>query len=245
MRKSYLQRIFIGFKKGYQTPTLPDHIIEFTNKPLIRIMRVLGGISFLNILSKTYLNFPIFILYICFFFTLIFTLFHFYLTYHRLKFMIKTLKSGALEVINSPLDRLAFLVSKALYCLKGACDQAQPIGLGLMIGVDDILKNSDNEPIFTPFLGNLLNKVIDKKPITGTEQSVKNILETIRSNNENTKITRSILDHLKELNLSGDLTKDEFDEMRNIVVDKQDELKAKNSVIKSELKSKLSDIIDK
>lgn len=129
--KSYLKRILIGFKLGYKTQTLPDHIIEFTNKPLIRIIRVLGGISFLTIMSKSYLNYHISILFIAVFFTFIFTIYHFYFSYNRFKHIRYILKSDKLEVRNSPLDRLATLSARALICFKGACDMALPTGLAL------------------------------------------------------------------------------------------------------------------
>jgi hypothetical protein len=119
-----------GFKKAYDTPTLPYHILTFTMQPIIRIIRFLGGVSFLTILSKSHLNYHISILFIAMFFAVIFTIYHFYLAYHRFKHIRFLLKSGAYEVRNSPLDRLAFLVAKTLGCLKGACEQAQPIGLG-------------------------------------------------------------------------------------------------------------------
>jgi hypothetical protein len=61
MKKSLTQRLLIGLKKGYNTPTLPVKILEIQKYPLIRILRFLGGISIFSILfilSKNYLNFP-------------------------------------------------------------------------------------------------------------------------------------------------------------------------------------------
>lgn len=136
--KSIFRSLLKGFKKGYEIPTLPPHIIEFTNKPLIRILRFLGGVSFLAMMSNSYLHYPLWFLAILTLFTLIFTVYHFYLSYHRFKHIRYLLKSGAYEVRNSPLDRLAFLAAKAIGCLKGTCQEAQPVGLGiyLMLGAD-------------------------------------------------------------------------------------------------------------
>jgi hypothetical protein len=54
--KSLANRAKLGFVKGYQTPTLPPHIIAFQNKVFMRIFRVLGGLSIiLMIASKSYL----------------------------------------------------------------------------------------------------------------------------------------------------------------------------------------------
>ena len=54
------KRAFTGFKKAYSIPSLPEHILKFTMDPSIRILRFLGGISFLFIVSKAHLNFPIY-----------------------------------------------------------------------------------------------------------------------------------------------------------------------------------------
>ena len=57
--KSIFKSILTGVKKGYQTPTLPIHIIEFTNQPLTRILRVIGGVSFITMMSNRHLHFPL------------------------------------------------------------------------------------------------------------------------------------------------------------------------------------------
>ena len=69
MNRTIFSRIMIGIKKGWNTPTLPQHLIELNNKPLIRIMRFLGGLSIFMIITHKY-GHPI-ILYINLFITLI------------------------------------------------------------------------------------------------------------------------------------------------------------------------------
>jgi hypothetical protein len=228
--KSTLNSLVKGFKKAYSVPTLPDYIIEFTNKPLIRIMRFLGGVSFLTILSKSHLNSHISILFIAMFFATIFTIYHFYLSYHRFKHIRYLLKSDKLEVRNSPLDRLAFLAAKVVTCLKGVCQEAQPVGLGLglMLGADEVLKYGNAEPFFGPLMGGILKGVLPAKPTKESEEIIKSAFELLRANRSNVNTTNNLLDLLKDSNLTGDLTKDEFEEMKNILVEKQDELKTKD-----------------
>jgi hypothetical protein len=243
--KSTLNSLVKGFKKAYSIPTLPDHIIEFTNKPLIRIMRFLGGVSFLTILSKSHLNYHISILFIAMFFATIFTIYHFYLSYHRFKHIRYLLKSDKLEVKKSPLDRLAFLAAKVLTCLKGVCQEAQPVGLCLMLGADEVLKYGNAEPFFGPLMGGILKGVLPAKPTKESEEIIKSAFELLRANRSNVNTNNNLLDLLKDSNFTGDLTKDEFEEMKNILVEKQEELKSKDSALKTELKSKISEIIDK
>lgn len=80
MNKSIFQQLKTGIIKGWKTPTLPDYLINLLNNPLIRIFRILGGISYLIILGKSYIPiiFPIyiiaFIIAIFFFYYFIFIL---------------------------------------------------------------------------------------------------------------------------------------------------------------------------
>ena len=48
--------IFRGLKKGYDTEVLPPIVIGFLKKPVIRILRVIGGVCvILALFNKTFL----------------------------------------------------------------------------------------------------------------------------------------------------------------------------------------------
>ena len=96
---SRLERLQIGLKKGWETDTLPDHLMKLYTNPLIRIFRVLGGLSILALLSNKLLYFPIFVLYAVLGFSFVFTVFMFYIAYHRIKHIIYILKSDKLDII--------------------------------------------------------------------------------------------------------------------------------------------------
>ena len=51
-KKTKLQRIWKGIKLGWSLPSLPVSEEKFHNHLIIRIFRVLGGISILLVLSK-------------------------------------------------------------------------------------------------------------------------------------------------------------------------------------------------
>jgi hypothetical protein len=53
-------------------------------------------------------------------------------------------------------------------------------------------------------------------------------------------MNKSFLDQLKDLNVEGDLTNDEFSEMQKLILENQDSLKSKNT----ELKSKILELLD-
>ena len=80
------------------TPTLPDNIIKLNNNPVIRIFIVIGGISFILIVTHRldYLGTGLlflFALIICTIFVFLFVIDQLFLSYHRIKHMIKLFNS--------------------------------------------------------------------------------------------------------------------------------------------------------
>src|ERR1700734_1125242 len=141
--------------------------------------------------------------------------YHTYLTYHRIKHTIYLVTSYKLEVRNSPLDRFSFLAAKALTSLKTGCESGPQIGvgLGLMLGADEILKQANVEPFFGPLLGGALKAVLPQKPTSETENLIKASYKLIRSNGTNIREARIISDQLETTNSEGNLTKEEYSEL--------------------------------
>lgn len=50
--KTIMQRIWLGVKKAWSLTSLPVSVSVFNNYPLVRVFRVLGGISILLVLGK-------------------------------------------------------------------------------------------------------------------------------------------------------------------------------------------------
>jgi hypothetical protein len=238
MKNNIIKRLFLGFKKGYLTPTLPDEIIKFQLHPLIRILRFLGGIAFILIVSKSYLNYPIYVLYFSMFFVFLFTIYHIIITYYRIKHIIKLIKSDKLDIKNSPLDKLATLGARALLCFKGACESAQPIGLtlGLMLGTDEILKGVKRDPIFAPFLGGILNTVLPENIIEDSTKLINDNINSLEDNNKQIRNNDNLSEQFKKLNLKGDITENEYLEFKKkIISENKDELIKNNEKIKNDI----------
>jgi hypothetical protein len=72
----------------------------------------------------------------------------------RLIHIIKILKSDNLEVRNYPLDRFATLTDRVLFCTKGLCYAGHAGGYVNVfpLGVDAVLINTANDPVFSPYL---------------------------------------------------------------------------------------------
>lgn len=150
------------------TPTLPEEILAYQRNPIIRILRVVGGLSCLSLLGRGIFNLQGLLLYISIFFTIVFLIYHLYLLKHRYRHIKKMLKSEELDVRNSPLDRYASIIAKAIFCAKGVCETAQPVGLtlGLMLGFDEVLKAGGREALFAPMIGSGVNKILPQTNLT-------------------------------------------------------------------------------
>lgn len=134
------------------TPTLSPKLLELQRKPVIRVVRVIGGLSLIILVSNNYLKLPSVLLYLCFIFSIIFLIYHIYISIHRYKHIKLLLKSEEMDIKNSPLDKYASMLGRVLLCAKGLCDTASPIGisLGLMLGADQVLKDGGREAFFSP-----------------------------------------------------------------------------------------------
>jgi hypothetical protein len=77
-KRTLFKRFIIGLKVGWNTSTLPDNIFKFQLYPLVIILRILGGISTLYLLSNKASQYSIYIFYFAFFFCLLFFIYHIY-----------------------------------------------------------------------------------------------------------------------------------------------------------------------
>ncbi len=81
-------------------PTLPDYVLTFINSPLLRIFRVISGFSFLIMLGKLHLDLNVYVFYLSFCNSILFTLYHFILLGIRIKHIYKLINSDALDITN-------------------------------------------------------------------------------------------------------------------------------------------------
>jgi hypothetical protein len=118
-------------------------MLEFQKKPLIRIIRILGGLSYISLLGNSYFELKGILLYLSFLFAILFLIYHIYVSIHKYKYIKSILKTNKLDIKNSPLDKYASMLARVLLCAKGVCDSATPVGLGLglMLGAFQVLRD--------------------------------------------------------------------------------------------------------
>ena len=229
-----MKKYIIAFYKGLTIPNLPEDILKFQLNPIIRVLRVLGGLSTLFLITDRvqYYSLPIYCYIIAMIFTFMFIIYHIYISYHRFKHIRKLLKSDKLDIRNSPLSRLATILSKVIMCAKGACDAAAPIGglLGFMGGVDAIRQSKGYDPIFLPFLGNIILK--DTPESIATQQSKEHYKELYKLSQQNSDLEK-LEETVNNLYESKFITSDERTELTNDIRNQKSEvLSSKEELIK-------------
>ena len=240
MKKLY-QRTLKGVKLGLFTPTLPKELLNFQQLPLIRLLRVLGGSSLIILLGKNNFNFELhwLILYVACFFGLLLIMYHFYMSIHKIKHILKQIKNGELDVRNSPLDKYASLISRVLFCAKGVCDAASPLGLGLglMLGADQVLKDGGKEPFFGPLLGNGLNKILPQSDLEHWKDTYLEATRNLNNASNSKKVLNELLNKTTDL---ADISEDDKKDLFQLLTD----LNNSNSLELESAKEKVVEILE-
>ena len=165
-----------------------------------------------------------------------------FISYHKLKHIYKILKTDELEIRNSPLDRFATMAAKLILCGKGACETIQPVGsaLGFMLASDEILRTSGREPIFTPLIRELLDRIYPGKPNSVSRIWAESMtkLNEIRANDREFQQMSEYID--KDPSLK-DLTRNDRDELKGGI----NILREYNNNQLSDLQKKIQDILNK
>ena len=200
MKRTLFKRFIIGLKVGWNTPTLPDNILKLQLHPLVRIIRVLGGISTLYLLSNKASQYSIYIFYFAFFFFLLFFIYYIYISYHRIKHIYKTLKSDKLDEKFTFRSFLLVFLLVFLLCAKGVCDHVQPVGvaMGILLGIDTSLIMADQKPIFGPILGSAIKTVLPNEVKTKVSDLIKEPISQIERNNREINELNDIIDKVSD-----------------------------------------------
>jgi hypothetical protein len=141
-KKTKLQRFLFGIKISWSLPSLPVSVNNFHNYPLIRIFRVIGGISIILFLSSPNWIGNSYLYWIIFMLAMLHFLYILTISIIKICYIIYLWKNKKLEVRNSPIDQIASLTIKLAACIKGACvaGGASATILGLGFCADKLLE---------------------------------------------------------------------------------------------------------
>lgn len=159
-------------------------VLSFHNNPLVRVFRVIGGVSILTVFSKKHLLLSLPFKSVILFFALLHIIYISSISIIKLWYGYKVLKSDKLNVRNSPLDHFATTVGKLLYCWKYRC-QVGSAGLGLVgtsFLIDSMLEAGGQEKVFTPFtplIGKGVKLFINNRPADDVLLDIKKDIKNL------------------------------------------------------------------
>ena len=187
-KKTIFQRFLYGIKLALNIPSLPVSVDKFHNYPLVRVFRVLGGISIIlflsspNWIAQPLLHWTIFVL------AMIHFIYIMIISIIKLGYIVYLWKNKKLEVRNSPVDHIASLTLKLATCIKGACvaGGASATVLGLGFGADKLLEEAGHPPVFKKAVGNKLGNILSSMGYIGDSKYIE-LQRTMSEVKEKTK----------------------------------------------------------
>ena len=232
---------------GVKLSLLPKSVEKFHNYPLTRIFRVLGGISFILLISG-YLDRGSLLFYIIFPLAILQLIYIMVISTIKFCYLIYLWRNNKLEVRNSPLDKIATFGLNLVACIKGTCQYGIYGGaaLGLGLSIDELLLNYGREPIFRDVLGRTLDHTLNNlgyenpnKYITNRKDDIK----ILRFRYKELKSLNQELNELDSISLEADVKDSELieeikkDIKKRIDIEKDSIMKSRSKII-SQLEGK-------
>jgi len=245
MKKPILSRVWKGIKLAWSLPSLPKSVNYFHNYPLIRIFRVIGGISIILFLSSPKWLDNSYLYWIVFSLAMLQFLYIFVISIIKIYYMIFLWKNKKLEVRNSPLDHLASLTLKLATCVKGACvtGGATATIMGLGFGADKLLEEAGYIPFFKKAVGKQLGNILSGLGYTGDSEYLelqKRILE-VKSRTKNIEELNSMINEMENNDSFIGIRKDLKEFKEEFLKELNNEKKVKD-IQQSEILSQLRNI---
>ena len=202
MKKTILQRILIGFNLLFKLPSLPHNIQGFHTHPLVRILRVIGGICIVLFLSSFDWIQELSFYGIIFVLAMLQFLYILFISVTKIIYIIYLWKNKKLEVRNSPLDRVASLTVKLGMCVKGVCagGAGSATVLGLGFGADKLLEEAGYTPFFKKTLGKGLGNILSTMGYKNNSEylELQKNMEQVRNRVKNIDDLQKVVDDIEK-----------------------------------------------
>ena len=243
--KKIFKDIWIGIKFSFKLPSLPERVNRFHNYPLVRILRVLGGISILLFLSSPTWVGNSFLYWTIFVIAMMQFLYILIISVIKILYIIFLWRNKKLEVRNSPLNQIAYLTVKLATCIKGACvgGAATATVLGLGFGADKLLEEGGYPPVFKKTVGKELGKALSAIGFNSNSEynELKYRMTEMKQKSKNIDELKKIIDTM-ENDDSFVALKDDLKEFKNEFVKEFDKEKKLNEINQSKIMNELKKI---
>jgi len=203
-------------KLGWNTPLLPPKLLAFHNYPLVRVFRVIGGLSVLTVLLKKHLLLYLPLQYLVLLLALVQIIYIVIRSIIKIIYGISKFWTDDLNVRNSPLDQLSSLSTKLLYCWKIGC-QVGSTGIGLAgasVITDTILEAGGLEKVFTPLLGKGVKFIICNKPADSIFAHINKYIKNIDNSKDILYNIKKLSEQCESSLNTSDLSKDDVESIK-------------------------------
>lgn len=240
-KKSVLSRIWLGVKKGYNIDIVPDHVVALKKHPLIRVLRIFGGISTILLVSQKVENLKVSIVLAIIAF--LFLCYQMYIIYHVITHLYYLMtKTDKLTIKNSPMDKLSTLVLRAISCPKGVCEGAAGFGTIVTLGLfyDGLLAANGEEAKFIPYVNSLLGKN-NESPLLQALAETKKKFSELHGVDSELKDIDLVNNIINDFTVSDNLSADEASEMKKTLLGLRDQTTEKRSELIEAIKAHMDD----
>ena len=176
---------YLGFMKAYNVPILPKKIENIYSNIYVRVLRFIGGVCLLLILTNKHLLLPVYLHKLIIVVGAIQSIQILIIFIIKIIYGLYTLmyKSKDFEVRNSPLNHYATHLARILYCAKWGCaitgSAAGTIAAGASF--DLVLEAAGREKIFIPMVGSMYKSVFGELPKNQVTDVIKNTQSDVKS----------------------------------------------------------------
>lgn len=242
--KTTLNRIWLGLKLAWKLPSLPISIDKFHNNPVIRIFRVVGGISIVLFLSSPPIIGKSYLYWIIFSIAMVHFIYIVVISLIKIGYIIYLWKNKKLEVRNSPIDHVASLTLKLASCVKGICvaGGAGATILGLGFGADKLLEEAGHAPIFKKMVGNKVGSILTRLGIEANIEylELQKQMSEIQEKTKNIEQLTKLIDEMEKDESFKEIRKDLYQFKQDFIkeIEKEKQMKTiQQSKILYELKN--------
>jgi hypothetical protein len=187
---SNLNSFILGVKKGFNIPMLPNKISIYYNNIFIRILRFIGGVCLLLVLTSAYINLPKYSQNIILIMAIIQSIQIILILIIKLFYAFYTLrcKGKDFEVRNSPLNEFATHIARIIYCAKIGCAVTGGTAATVAAGAsfDSVLEAAGRDKIFVPMMGRWIKDIFGEVS-SNANTNLNKMVEDSKNINSNTK----------------------------------------------------------
>jgi len=177
-------------------PVLPDHIIRLNQTIYVKLLKILGPLSVLIMISGISKQFDNIIYYIIFIISLLYILYRYVIAFYAIKQWFHYLLNGDFIVRNSPVELLGTSLKATFSAIRASATFTVGCGFSYALchELDDILEKEGKEAYFVP----KMKAGMDKVGITSAAKTFLDKIGIKDSLSNTTSVNKSLLEELSK-----------------------------------------------